>query len=33
MSAAGVLVSAVFVIGIGWAALSAVMLDACGGMR
>lgn len=33
MSAGGVLVSVVFVIGIGWATLSALLLDACGGMR
>ena len=33
MAAGGVLVSGVFVIGIGWATLSAVLLDACGGMR
>jgi hypothetical protein len=33
MSAAGVLVSAMFVIGIGWAMLSALLLDSCGGMR
>jgi hypothetical protein len=33
MAAGGVLVSTMFVIGIGWATLSALMLDACGGMR
>ena len=33
MSAAGVLVSTVFAIGIAWAALSGVLLHECGGMR
>lgn len=33
MAAAGVLVSTMFVIGIGWATLSALLLDTCGGMR
>jgi hypothetical protein len=33
MAAGGVLVSTMFVIGIGWAALSALLLATCGGMR
>jgi hypothetical protein len=33
MSAGGVLVSGVFALGIVWAALSAVLLHECGGMR
>jgi hypothetical protein len=33
MALGGVLVSAAFVVGIGWAGLSAVFLDVCGGMR